>query len=212
MSLSLAQALAESGCKRLVGVGSCFEYDPDYGFLTEGITPLRPRTLYGVCKNATREVLQAYCDKVSMRFAWARVFYLYGPGEAKERMIPAVILALLSGQTAKCTTGEEIRDYLHVKDVASAIWTVAKSEFCGPVNIGSGQPIKVRTVVETIAKYLQREENVALGAWLADPQEPPLLLADVRKLASVVGWKPSLNLQEGLATTCEWWRSRLHAT
>jgi nucleoside-diphosphate-sugar epimerase len=125
-------------------------------------------------------------------------------------LVPSVIRALLSGQTAKCTQGEQIRDYLHVEDVASALWAVARSPLTGPVNIGSGDPVKVRTIVETIAQYLHREENVALGALPTDPQEPPLLFADVRRLASVVGWKPSLPLKEGLEKTCEWWRSTIH--
>jgi len=121
-----------------------------------------------------------------------------------------VVLTLLKGEVAKCTSGEQIRDFLHVEDAASAVWAVAKSDLSGPVNIGSGQPIKVRTVIETIAQHLQREENVALGALPTDPQEPPLLFADVRRLASVVGWKPSLPLKEGLEKTCEWWRSTIH--
>jgi nucleoside-diphosphate-sugar epimerase len=120
-----------------------------------------------------------------------------------------VVLTLLKGEVAKCTSGEQIRDFLHVEDAASAVWAVAKSDLSGPVNIGSGQPIKVRTVIETIAQHLQREENVALGALPTDPQEPLLLLADVRRLASVVGWKPSLTLKEGLVNTCEWWRSTI---
>jgi nucleoside-diphosphate-sugar epimerase len=145
-----------------------------------------------------------------MGFAWTRFFHLYGPMEAKERLIPYVVLTLLKGEVAKCTSGEQVRDYLHVEDAASAVWAVAKSKLSGPVNIGSGQPIKVRTIVETIAQHLHREENVALGALPTDPQEPPLLLADVQRLASGVGWKPSLSLKEGLANTCEWWRSTIH--
>jgi nucleoside-diphosphate-sugar epimerase len=207
ISLCLAQALAEAGCSRFVGAGTCAEYDWDYGFLSESVTPLKPRSLYGICKNATREILQAFCAQAGMGFAWTRFFYLYGPTEAKERLIPYVVLTLLKGEVAKCTRGEQIRDFLHVEDAASAVWAVAKSNLSGPVNVGSGQPIKVRTIVETIAQYLQREENVALGALPTDPQEPLLLLADVRRLASVVGWKPFLTLKEGVAKTCEWWRS-----
>ena len=209
MSLSLARALSEAGCSRFVGAGTCAEYDWDYGFLSESVTPLKPRSLYGICKNATREILQAFCAQAGMGFAWTRFFYLYGPTEAKERLIPYVVLTLLKGEVAKCTSGEQIRDFLHVEDAASAVWAVAKSELSGPVNIGSGQPIKVRTVIETIAQHLQREENVALGALPTDPQEPLLLLADVRRLASGVGWKPSLTLKEGVANTCEWWRSTI---
>src|SRR5689334_5245014 len=46
MSLSLVKALANAGCRRLVGIGSCFEYDYEYGYLSENLTPLKPRTLY----------------------------------------------------------------------------------------------------------------------------------------------------------------------
>ena len=208
MSLTLAEALAHAGCKKLVGVGTCFEYDSDYGFLSEDVTPCRPGSLYGTCKNATRQILDAYCRKTAMPFAWARIFHLYGPAEPEVRLVPAVILALLNGQVAKCTHGEQIRDFLHVEDVAAALWAIAKSELCGTVNVGSGQPVKVRKIVETIAQYLRREKDVAFGALPADPQEPPLLLADVRKLAKEVGWGPALTLEEGVAKTCEWWRVR----
>lgn len=208
MSLSLALALADSRCERLVGVGSCFEYDWDHGFLSEDVTPLRARTLYGICKNATREILQAYCERKSMRFAWTRVFYLYGPGEARERLVPSVILALLNGQTAKCTAGEQMRDYLHVEDVASAVWAVAKSDLRGPVNIGSGQPVKIRSLVETLGRILEAGEKIIFGALPTDPAEPPLLIADVRRLRSHTGWQPAFALEEGLRRTVAWWRER----
>jgi nucleoside-diphosphate-sugar epimerase len=209
MSLCLAQALAEAGCSRFVGAGTCAEYDWDYGFLSENVTPLNPRSLYGVCKNATREILQAFCARVGMGFAWTRFFLLYGPMEARERLIPYVVLTLLKGEVAKCTRGEQMRDFLYVEDAASAMWAVAKSGLSGPVNVGSGQLIEVRTLVETVAQHLEREENVVFGALPTDPQEPPMVLADVRRLASRTGWKPSLTLQEGVEKTCEWWRSRI---
>jgi nucleoside-diphosphate-sugar epimerase len=212
MSLSLAEALADSGCKRLVGVGSCFEYDWDYGFLSEDVTPLRPRTLYGVCKNATREILQAYCERRSVEFAWARIFYLYGPGEVKERLVPSVILAVLNGQTAKCTEGRQIRDYLHVDDVASALWAVAESDLVGPVNVGSGEPVKVRSLVETLGGILEAGEKIVFGALPANPDEPPLVVADVRRLKSHTGWGPVFGLDEGLRRTVAWWRERCGRT
>jgi nucleoside-diphosphate-sugar epimerase len=209
ISLSLAQALAESGCSRFVGAGSCAEYDWDYGRLTEDVTPLRPRSLYGVCKNATRELLEAFCAKAGMSFAWTRFFLLYGPMEAEERLIPYVVRTLLKEGVVKCTRGEQMRDFLYVEDTASAMWAVAKSDLRGAVNVGSGQAIKVRTLVETVARLLERETRLAFGALPADPQDPPLVVADVHRLASAVGWKPSLSLEEGLAKTCNWWKSRV---
>src|SRR5271155_5136886 len=68
-SLQLARDLGDTGCHRLVVAGSCTEYDWDYGFLSEECTPLRPRTLYGACKNGLREILQSYCARKTMQFA-----------------------------------------------------------------------------------------------------------------------------------------------
>lgn len=212
MSISLAQALARVGCPRLVAAGSCAEYDCNYGFLSEDVTPLMSRTLYGACKNATRQVLEVYCAQTSMAFAWTRFFYLYGPGEAKERLVPSVILSLLRGETAKCTEGEQIRDFLHVEDVASAVWAVAQSDLSGPVNVGSGQPVKIRTLVEMIARLVGGSENVEFGAMPSSVEEPPLLVADVRKLRARTDWTPTRSLEDGLRQTVSWWRERWERT
>ncbi len=205
MSLSLVRALAAAGCRRLVATGSCAEYDWSYGFLSEELTPLRPRTLYGACKNAARQALQAYCEQVSMEFAWTRFFYLYGPGEAKARLVPSVISALLSGQKVRCNAGEQIRDYLHVEDAASAVWAVAQSNLSGSVNIGSGQPVKLRVIVEILGRILQGSERLVVGAGPTEPGEPPLLVADVRKLKQHTGWAPAWKLEDGLRQVVAWW-------
>lgn len=209
MTLNLAQRLAEGGCQRLVAAGTCAEYDWNYGFLSEDVTPIQPRTLYGACKNATREILESFCAQNSIKFAWTRFFYLYGQWEAKERLVPSVILALLNGQPARCTGGEQIRDYLHVDDVASAIWAVANSDMTGAVNVASGEPTTIRAIVETIAKMLHREEDLMLGALPNAPGEPPLLVADVRRLNSLPGWEASWQLKDGLQQTISWWQRKL---
>jgi nucleoside-diphosphate-sugar epimerase len=206
MSLDLAKHLAEVGCSRLVAAGSCAEYDWDYGFLSEDVTPIRPRTLYGVCKNATRQVLQAYSDRVPLSFAWTRFFYLYGPGEAEARLVPSVISALLSGHQPKCTEGSQIRDFLHVEDVASAIWAVAQSDITGPVNIASGEPVSIRSVAENLERLVTGARKVLFGALPSDPAEPPVLLADVRKLKRHTAWVPSHKLEDGLRQSINWWQ------
>lgn len=207
MSFELARSLAESGCKRLIAAGTCAEYDWHYAQLSEGSTPLKPRGLYGVCKNALREMLEVYCGGQSMQFAWMRFFYLYGPGEVKERLVPSVILSLLRGETVRCTSGEQARDYLYVEDAASAVAALARSRETGCFNIGSGQPTKVRTVVEKIADLLDHRECIALGAIPDNTSEPLSVAADMRRLAHTVGWRPSYTLDEALVRTVDWWRA-----
>ena len=89
-----------------------------------------------------------------MQVAWLRLFYQYGPFEHERRLMPTVIRALLHNQSVKITKGKQIRDFLHVEDVAAAIWTVARSDLSGPVNIGSGQPVAVRDIVTQIGLIL----------------------------------------------------------
>lgn len=122
--------------------------------------------------------------------------------------MPTVIRALLNGESAQCTEGKQIRDYLHVHDVASAVWAVSKSNLTGAVNIGSGQPVTVRTIVETIAELLEREDKVMFGALSTDPTEPPLLVADVRRLWSHTGWEPAWQLKNGLRHAVSWWQQK----
>ncbi|MBI4165285.1 MAG: NAD(P)-dependent oxidoreductase [Acidobacteria bacterium] len=208
MTLTLAQVLAGAGCARLVGAGSCAEYDWGYGFLSENITPLKPHTLYGSCKNAARQMLEAYCAQTGMNFAWTRLFYLYGPGEAPERLVPSVATALLDGKTARCGSGRQIRDFLHIRDVASAIWAVARSAVTGPVNVGSGEPVSVRTIVDTIARQVGGTGSIQWDALAPDSEEPPLLVADTRKLTREVGWQRSISLDDGLRDAIDWWRQR----
>lgn len=208
MSLSLSQSLSQVGCRRLVGVGSCAEYDWDYGFLSESTTPLRPKTLYGVCKNATRMLLEAFCERASISFAWTRLFYLYGQTEDPTRLVPSVTLALLKGEVASCTDGQQLRDFLHVEDVAAAICAVAASDCKGAINIGSGEPVSVRTIVEIIGKTLDLSDHIVYGAIPGNPNDPPLLLADVHRLRNETGWRPTYGLEEGLQHTVQWWRER----
>ena len=59
-SLSLIQSAVKHGVKRIVVAGSCAEYDWDYGFCSEKLTPYQPKTLYGVCKNSFRSIFESF--------------------------------------------------------------------------------------------------------------------------------------------------------
>ncbi len=208
MTLSLARALAQSGCTRFVGVGTCAEYEWGCGVLSENTTPLKPRSLYGVCKNATREILEGFCGQTQMKFAWARLFYIYGPGEDEHRLVPSVTLSLLSGRRATVRYGELARDYLHVDDVASALWTIAQCELNGPVNVASGVPIKLGELARTIAYKLGATSKLAFDVPGTAVGEPLSFVGDIGRITGDFGWRPLISLEEGLIKTADWWRSR----
>lgn len=195
-SLALAEAATRAGCKRFVGVGTCFEYDLERGVLSE-TSPCRPHTLYAACKLAVYDVLRSYLPARGVSFAWARPFFLYGPGEPAGRLVPAVLRPLLGGGIAEVTTGEQIRDFLHVDDAARALVTILEGAATDVVNIGSGVPVRVREVVAAAARACGAEDRVRYGAVPQRPGDPPIVCADASKLRAL-GFTPRFDLARGL--------------
>jgi len=205
-SLSLLRAFADAGGTRFVGVGSCAEYDWRHGFCCETVTPLQPATTYGACKRAVYDLAQRYCAARSLSFAWARIFLVYGPHERPERLVPSVVRSLLAGDVARVTSGTQLRDLLHAADAGEAIAALLASGLEGPVNIGSGEAVPLRRVVEMIGALIGRPDLLALGAIAARPEDPPVLLPDIRRLREELGFTPSHTLASGLSDAIEWWR------
>lgn len=207
-SLHLASQLASLDCKRFVGVGTCFEYDIGSDYLSE-ISPVKPRTLYAASKLALYTVLEQLGKLTGMEVAWPRLFYLYGPFEPEQRLVPSVITSLLRNQVAKVTKGEQVRDSLHVEDIATAIWAVAQSNLTDPVNIGSGKPVTVREVIQEVAEIMDKPGLIEYGGLPYDPSDPMFVCADSHHLTENTDWVPKYDLEQGLRQTIEWWKAYL---
>jgi nucleoside-diphosphate-sugar epimerase len=206
-SLSLLQAFIDAGGIRAVTAGSCAEYDWNYGYCKEDLTPLNPATLYGVCKNALQKIFTAACREAGISSAWGRLFYLYGPGENEKRLVPSVVKSLLRGEEVLCTHGEQIRDYLYIKDAAEAFIAILENNLEGPVNIASGKAIKLKDLINEFAKVAGDENLVKYGAIKTDTADPPVLLANTDRLNIEIGWQPCFSLEKGIKETVKWWKS-----
>jgi nucleoside-diphosphate-sugar epimerase len=206
VGLGFMRSVAQFGCPRFVAAGTCFEYDTTFPLLSES-TPTQPHDLYGTCKRALFQIAEQFSRLTKMEIVWPRIFYSYGPYEDRRRLVPSIVLALLRGDPAPTTAGEQIRDYLHVEDVASAIWAVSQSRFTGAVNIASGTPVAVKTIITEVGRLLGRPELVRLGALAYREGEPMRIQADATLLRSRFRWTPRYDLQTGIAQTIEWWRA-----
>lgn len=203
-SLNLLQALIEMECRQVVMVGTCAEYDTDAGFLREE-GPTRPETIYAATKLSLSLVGRQMAAAAGTRFAWGRVFYLYGPREDERRVVPALIRSLTRGQAFPATLGEQVRDYLHVADIAAGLRALVEQGADGIFNISSGVPVTMRQLMETAGEIVGRPELIRFGEVPYRDWEPPFICGDSRKLRAL-GWKPRYDLKEGLASVVEWWR------
>jgi nucleoside-diphosphate-sugar epimerase len=204
-SVQLAARLAESGCRKFVAAGTCLEYDTSLGYLSE-TSRTAPQSPYAATKLALYHTLEAIRGAGVMEFAWLRLFHMYGPWEDNRRLAPFVISSLLRNEVAEVTLGSQVRDFLHVRDVAAAVVTVAEADVSGPVNVGSGEPVTVRDVITAVGALLHAQDRVAFGAVEPRAGDPKFICANNGKLVTNTDWAPSFSLREGLQDTVEWWR------
>lgn len=170
-SILLARAAAAAGVKRFVGVGTCFEYDLEPGYLSVQ-TPLRPLTLYAATKASLFMTLSRWFPPNAIEFAWCRLFYLYGAGEDDRRLVPYLRLHLESGLPADLTDGSQIRDFMDVEDAARIMSEIILGEQQGPVNVCSGTATSVRELAENIAEEYDRLDLLNFGGRTSHPFDP----------------------------------------
>ena len=203
-SLHLFRTFADFGGRRVVGVGSCAEYDWRYGRCVESKTPLNPATTYGLCKRRAYDALLKLHDHNGLSAAWARLFFLYGPHERPERFVPSVINSLLRGEIAQCSEGGQLRDYIYTKDAGAVLVALLDSSVTGAVNAASGAAVTIRQIAVKIGEQLGRDDLLRFGE--RKSEEAQEISADTARLTNEVGWSPRFTLHEGLSETISWWR------
>lgn len=211
-SLSLMESFSGIGGRRMVMAGTCAEYGGGHDYCSEDRSGCSPETLYGASKEALQILVGAYSRKAGLSSAWGRIFYPYGPYEHPDRLIPFVIRSLLHHQTAQCSPGERIRDLIFIQDVAEAFALMLDSDVSGPLNIGTGLPIKLKDVVLKIGQKMGRPDLIRAADRPSAVGDEPRLVADVSRISKELGWAPKYDLDRGLDKAIEWWTSRESAT
>lgn len=204
-SLNLLQGYVELGGRKFLGAGTMSEYDFSHGYLREGATPLTSKFLYGQCKASIYNIGQAYSSQNGVDFKWARIFNLYGPHEKEARLIPAVITASLKGEDIRVSDCIKFQDYLHVFDAATGVVDLFESNVQGAVNICSGAPVRLRTIVEKIVELTAFKGKVLWGA-IPSYFEDLVITGCNMRLIKEVGWKQQIELNNGLQMAIDWWK------
>jgi nucleoside-diphosphate-sugar epimerase len=180
--------LAESGLRSLVCAGTCFEYGMQSGELDENLVP-DPSNPYGFAKDALRRELQFLAADTGLALTWARLFYMYGEGQAPESIYSQFIAAGKRGDAEFLMSGgEQLRDFLHVRDVARYLVALAlHATGAGVVNVCSGTPTSVRSLVEGWRETHQMPMKLVLGHFPYPSYEPMAFWGKNTKLQQLMG-------------------------
>lgn len=175
-SMVFFKAAVSSGVSKVVGIGSCFEYDLARGILTVD-TPLKPLNAYSSAKVALYQNFKFYSELYKVKFAWCRLFYLYGEGEDSRRLHASLHKSLKEGKDVHLTSGTQIRDYLNVSEAGSRIAEIACSKSTeGVFNICSGNPVTVREIAINIAQQYDMIDKLKFGFRKENLLDPLIVL------------------------------------
>ena len=168
--------------------------------------PLRPLTPYGATKAACEMLLSGYAGAYGLGACALRFSNVYGPGMAhKDSFVPRLMRAALTGSTVRIYgDGSQRRDLVHVDDVVRGVLLGWDSSYAGSVIIGSGRSVSVLELVETVRRITGKPlktEHVA-----AQRGEMPAVVLDLSHSADVIGYRPTVELADGLASTWRYFR------
>jgi len=207
-SCHLLEAAATHGVSKFIGLGSQGEYGPFDRKISENDLP-QPTSLYGASKLAVHYLTKQLAAQAGIAYAWVRIFSTYGPGDNSHWLIPTLINEMLDGHRPQTTLGTQFWDYLFIDDIASAIVSIAADPTAdGVFNLGSGQPIQVRSIVEKVRDLAARDLELVFGELPYRPDQIWHMEADINRLQTMTKWKPKVGIDAGLAATVQWHRDQ----
>ncbi|WP_027176121.1 NAD-dependent epimerase/dehydratase family protein [Desulfovibrio aminophilus] len=182
-SLAFLRTLLAGGLRRLLVAGTCFEYGLQEGEFSEDIET-RPENAYGRAKDALRRALEPAAAAVGATLQWARLFYMYGPGQNPNSLFSQLDRALDEGRASfDMSGGEQVRDFLPVERLAGYLARVAlQDEVAGVINVCSGEPATVRELVQAHVAERGAALTLNLGVYPYPDWEPFRFWGNTAKL------------------------------
>ncbi len=205
-TFALAEVLLDSDIQRLVYVSSASVYGTPRRFPMDEDHPTRPFVPYGASKLSGEITCLALHRACGLPVVVGRPFCVYGPGTNPQEEMVEVGRYLrwhLNDQPIQIVgdLDRKTRDFVHVDDLVAGLLTIADRGPVGEVfNIGSGEEISMRQLVDTISAATGREPAVHVISEITD--DTYRLVADISKLAGL-GYRPAVPFGEGIHKLAE---------
>jgi dTDP-glucose 4,6-dehydratase len=171
------------------------------------VNPVGPRGVYDEAKRAAETFVTAYHNAHGLDTRIARIFNTYGPRMRREdgRAVPAFIGQALAG--APLTVfgdGRQTRSLCYIDDLVDGLERLLLSDYTQPVNLGNPTEVTMLELAELVRRLVGSDSPVEHQPLPVD--DPKRRRPDISTAERVLGWRPRMNLEDGLRRTIEWWR------
>ena len=186
------EVLGLESVRRLVVSGTCREYGDALGVAGPETCPVDE---FGRAKVEVHRHALESCRDHGVGLTWLRIFYVYGPGQRPGSLIPTVLKALAEGRDPEIRDPTAVHDFVAVSDVAlgvvAALGSTAEIE---ALDVGSGRLVTVGDIVDVAAGRTSAVDTVGLVGVERG------LRADVARITRAIGWRPEVDLVEGIGS------------
>ena len=210
-TLAVCQAARLACVRRVIYSGSASAYGVPAGPVQREEDPLSPLSPYAAAKLAGEMYLQSFGAAFGLETARLRFFNVYGPRQRPDSPYSGVIAlfakALIEGrQPTILGDGLQTRDFVHVRDVVAALLAAGDSPaMVGQVaQVGTGKPTTLLDLVQTLGKVLGKEVRPVFGPARAGDIRHSC--ANLDQIGRLLGYRPTVSLEEGLRETLDWMR------
>ncbi|MBI3087433.1 MAG: SDR family NAD(P)-dependent oxidoreductase [Candidatus Omnitrophica bacterium] len=211
-TLNVLQAAREAGVQRLIVTSTSEVYGTAQQVPIPETHPLHPQSPYAASKVAADALAVSFHHAYGLPVVVVRPFNAFGPRQSTRAVIPTVISQALAGETVAVGATTPRRDFTYVTDTVGAfVRAAAAPEAVGKVfNVGRGSEISVGELIALVGDCVGKPLRVTTEARRLRPEasEVQRLCADARQAETVLGWRPSVSLAEGIRRTVDWWKRR----
>jgi dTDP-glucose 4,6-dehydratase len=174
------------------------------------VNPIGPRGVYDEAKRFAEALVMAYHRVHKMQTRIARIFNTYGPRMRPQdgRVVSNFITQALAGKPLTVYgDGSQTRSFCYVDDLVEGIVRLLFSAEPEPVNVGNPLEMSVLELAKLVKEIVGGKSNIVMEPLPVD--DPKVRQPDISRARRVLGWEPKIGLQEGLAKTIEFFKSRV---
>lgn len=191
LACQIADIAKKNKSELLVHFGSCFEYGDHGDTLLNEDLDCKPESLYAITKTTATKLLMTYSKSIGLNMIVVRPFGVFGEGEDGMRLAPSIIRSCVKKVRIDTTRGQQVRDFVDVKDVSKSIVLLAESRYesYNIYNICSNYPVTVeKFIIEIINTCGFDASLVNFGALEYREHESMFYVGDNSKLQKVINY------------------------
>lgn len=185
--LRFVEAAMEAGVPQFAGLGTMHEIGYWEGEIEEA-TPTRPRSLYGIAKNALRDAARLEVDRAGAVFQWLRPYYILGDDERNNSIFTKILQWEAEGKsTFPFTSGVNRYDFIDVRTLGQQIAaSCLQTEVVGVIECCSGEATSLRDQVEAFIAGRQLRIRPEYGAFPDRPYDSPAVWGSIKKISQIM--------------------------